>query len=131
MFDDQNRRVCATELMSIENKSSCYTLIVSAVAKMMAARPQRRSNPFEGIFSRQLVVLQENSYVWKPIDTKFKEPKWTKMPAPNAKKFFVLKSFASSKRSRVLLGCTGGGAVCVIKFLRDNGLKFNVFFFSN
>ena len=121
--------MCATELVPIEDKSKCYMLIVSAIAKMMEAKPRRLSNPFEGILSRQLVVLQENSYVWEPIGKKFKEPKWTEMPMTSAKKFFVLKSFASSKRSRVLLGGTSSGAVCVIKFLRDNGLKFYVCFF--
>ncbi len=123
--------MCATELVSIEDKSKCYMLIVSAIAKMMEAKPRRLSNPFQGIFSRQLVVLQENSYVWEPIGMKFKEPKWTDMPMTSAKNFYVLKSFASSKRSRVLLGCTARGAVCVIKFLRENGLKICVFPPSN
>ena len=126
-FNSHARKVFATELVTIEDKSKCYKLIVAAVAKMMQARPRRRSNPFEGILLRHLVVLQQNSYVWKPMKPNFEEPKWTEMPKPNTKHFFVVKSFASSKRSRVFLGCTGGGAVCVIKFLRDNGL-IEVFF---
>jgi hypothetical protein len=118
-----NRHVCATEVVSIKDRERCYKLIVSAIAKMMEARPRRLSNPFEGICSRELVVLKESSFVWEPLDKKCEGPKWTTMPMESAKNFYVLKSFASSERSRVLLACTVSGAVCVIKFLRYNGLN--------
>jgi hypothetical protein len=66
---------------------------------------------------------------WEPIEeSKFKGPKWTTMPKESAENFYVVKSFASSERSRVLLACTVSGAVCVIKFLRDNGLNTCVIF---
>jgi hypothetical protein len=114
--------VCATEIMSIERGKPCYVLRVTALAKMMEARSQPLLNPFDGIFARQLVVLNKQSFVWKPMDGDFKGPKWTKMPKTTAKKFYELKGFASSRRSRVMLGCTKSGAVCVIKFLRGEGL---------
>lgn len=125
-FDSDSREVCASELCSIDQAANCYRLIVSAIAKMAKARPTKLIHPFANLFSRQLVLYTEVTHVWAPIPPrKFQRPNWLQMPNALAKELYAVKSFSSSERSRVVLGTTASGAVCVIKFLCDHKLGEN------
>ncbi len=83
----------------------------------MVSQPRKLNHPFELALSRQFLFYKSDTYEWKPLPLSFNnEIEWTKMPTSNAKEFYIIKNYSSSRRTQVFLACTESIRVCVIKF---------------
>ena len=66
---------------------------------------------------KDYIVTQADKWFWGKLPPDIKLD-YSKMPSTAAKSFYLLQDLGAGAEGRVWLGCSSGGKVVVLKFLR-------------
>jgi hypothetical protein len=119
VFPPPTREMFVSRIWNIE-KDNVFPVVASALLKMSRVTHRGFAHPFDDLARRTLLRVGENSFYWDRLDTaNVGLGKWDCCPSSRTKNLYLLEDLGVGATGHVWLACSATGAVCVLKFIKD------------